>query len=65
MKNMRETIIEMVIDIFDRIGIATPSNFDEIVTFIYNDVNKIADPINFDVDDVNFSFRNWVEKRTV
>ena len=64
MKNKRKMITEMVIDMFDRISTAPiPSNFDEIVKFIYNDVNKTADPINWDVNDVMFSFYKWLETK--
>jgi hypothetical protein len=36
---------------------------DEIVEFIYNDVNETADPINWDVNDVHFSFYKWIETK--
>lgn len=57
----RKEIVSMVIDIFDRIGIDTPSNFDEIADFIYNDVNETADPIDWHDGDVAIAFRRWIE----
>jgi hypothetical protein len=64
MENKKKIIVGMVIDMFDRISTAPiPSNFDEIVEFIYNDVNETADPINWDVNDVHFSFYKWIETK--
>lgn len=57
----KKEITSLVIDIFDRIGIDTPSNFDEIVEFIYDDVNETADPINWHDGDVAIAFRRWIE----
>lgn len=57
----KKEIVSMVIDIFDRIGIDTPSNFDEIADFIYNDVNETADPIDWHDGDVAIAFRRWIE----
>lgn len=57
----RKNVISDVIDIFDRIGIDTPQNFDEIADFIYNDVCETADPINWHSGDVAIAFRRWIE----
>ena len=57
----RQEIVSMVIDIFDRIGIDTPSNFDEIAEFIYDDVNETADPTEWHSGDVAIAFRRWIE----
>jgi len=57
----RQEIVSMVIDIFDRIGIDTPSNFDEIAEFIYDDVNETADPTEWHSGDVDIAFRRWIE----
>ena len=40
----KKEITSMLIDIFDRINIDTPSNFDDILEFVYDDVNETADP---------------------
>ena len=57
----KQEIVSMVIDIFDRIGIDTPSNFDKIAEFIYNDVNETADPTEWHSGDVAIAFRRWIE----
>ena len=52
----------MLIDLFDRIGIDTPSNFDDILEFVYNDVDETADPTEWHSGDVAIAFRRWIEK---
>ena len=52
----------MLIDIFDRINIDTPSNFDDILEFVYDDVNETADPEAWHDGDVAIAFRRWIEK---
>jgi pyruvate/oxaloacetate carboxyltransferase len=56
-------IESMLIDIFDRIGIQTPSNFDDIVKFCVDDVRETADPENWHSGDVEIAFRRWIEKQ--
>lgn len=58
----RKEIESLLIDIFDRIGIDTPSNFDEIAKFCYEDVCACADPVNWHDGDVAIAFRRWIEK---
>jgi hypothetical protein len=59
----KKEIISDVIDIFDRIGIDTPQNFDEIADFIYIDVCESADPINWHSGDVAIAFRRWIQSK--
>jgi hypothetical protein len=58
----KKEIVSVLIDIFDRINIDTPSNFDEIAEFCYNDVCETADPINWNDSDVAIAFRRFIEK---
>ena len=58
----RKEIESLLIDIFDRIGIQTPSNFDEIAEFCYEDVCASADPVDWGDGDVAIAFRRWIEK---
>lgn len=61
----KEEITSMLIDIFDRINIDTPNNFDEILEFVYNDVCETADPVNWHDGDVAIAFRRWIEKDVI
>ena len=54
-------ITSMLIDIFDRINIDTPNNFDDILDFVYDDVKETADKENWHSGDVAISFRRWIE----
>lgn len=56
-------IKSLLIDIFDRIGIQTPYNFEDIFEFVFEDVCDTADPINWNYDDVAIGFRRWIESR--
>lgn len=58
----RKEIASMLIDIFNRINIDTPSNFDEILEFVYSDVEETADKENWHDGDVAIGFRRWIEK---
>lgn len=60
----KEKITEMLIDIFDRINIDIPSNFDEILEFVVNDVKETADKENWHDGDVAIGFRRWIESNT-
>jgi hypothetical protein len=51
----------MLINIFNRINIDTPHNFDEILEFVLNDVNETADKENWHDGDVAIAFRRWIE----
>ena len=59
----RDEIVEFVIDIFDRIGIQTPSNFQKIAEYIYWDVYYTGDWDNWDDGDVAFGFKRWIENQ--
>jgi hypothetical protein len=55
----------MIIDIFDRINIDMPSNFDDILEFVYNDVCETADENNWHDGDVAIAFRRWIESKNI
>ena len=57
-------ITEMLIDIFDRINIDTPSNFDDILEFVVEDVEETADKENWHDGDVAIAFRRWIEEQS-
>jgi len=60
----KKEITSFLIDIFDRIVIDTPNNFDEILEFVYEDVCETADPDNWHDGDVAIAFRRWVEEQS-
>ena len=59
----KEEVTSQLIDLFDRIGIDMPSNFDEILEFVYNDVDETADKENWHSGDVAIAFRRWIESK--
>ena len=58
----KDEIETILIDMFDRIGIQTPSNYEDIVQFCYEDVCETADPIDWNNDDVLIAFKRFIEK---
>lgn len=58
---MKELITEELIDIFDRIGIQTPENFDEIIDFIHSYLEKSKDEV--EQSSVSFGFKLWIESK--
>jgi hypothetical protein len=57
----KDEIETILIDMFDRIGIQTPSNYEDIVQFCYEDVCETADPIDWNNDDVLIAFKRFIE----
>jgi hypothetical protein len=58
----KDEIETILIDMFVRIGIQTPSNYEDIVQFCYEDVCETADPIDWNNDDVLIAFKRFIEK---
>jgi len=56
----REKIAEALIKIFYNIGIDRPSNFEDIVTFVREDVHETASP-RWSSGDVSIAFRRYLE----
>ena len=57
----KDEIESLLIDIFDRINIAIPSNIEDITQFVFEDVCDTADKDNWNDDDVAIGFRRWIE----
>ena len=63
--NKKQVITSMLIDIFDRINIDTPWNFDQILEFVVEDVEETADKELWHDGDVAIAFRRWIESNSV
>lgn len=50
--------------IYQAIGIDRPSNHNEILDFVTNDVQETADPLNWHSGDVAIAFRRWIEAQS-
>tara|TARA_R110000824_G_scaffold239102_1_gene427851 strand:+ start:828 stop:1070 length:243 start_codon:yes stop_codon:yes gene_type:complete len=61
MMSKEKEITSMLIDIFDKININTPNNFDDILEFVVEDVEETADKENWHDGDVAIAFRRWIE----
>jgi len=57
----KDEIESLLIDIFDRINIAIPSNHEDITQFVFEDVCDTADPVEWHDGDVAIGFRRWIE----
>lgn len=60
----KDEIEKVFIHTLSFMGMDTPSNFEAIVQFIYEDVCETADPENWNSDDVTIGFRRWIESQT-
>ncbi len=66
MSEKKKEIYELLTDNFDRMNMETPSNFDEIVDFVYDDIKADDSEVKkfFHIEDlVVFSFRKWMESK--
>jgi len=61
-ENFYKNIEYMVSGLWQDIGIDRPSNHDDIVRFIAEDVEDAADPNNWTSEDILIAFRRWIEK---
>ena len=57
----KDGIEKIFINIITKIGMDIPSNFEEIVHFIYEDVCETADKENWHDGDIIIGFRRWIE----
>ncbi len=48
-----------------KMGMDIPSNFEDIVQFIYEDVCETADEVNWHDGDIVIGFRRWIESNVV
>ena len=63
---MEEKVKSLLIDIFDRINIQTPSNFDKILEFILKHLNsENINMQNLTNEDVDFGFKLWIESNNI
>lgn len=59
----KEQVSSLLINVFNKIGIDIPSNYDEILEYVFNDVNECADPNDWHSGDVDIAFRRWIESK--
>lgn len=57
----KDEIEEILFDLFVRVGMDIPDNYEDIVQFCYEDVCETADPIDWNNDDVLIAFRRFIE----
>ena len=59
----KDEIEKRFINIITRISMDIPSNFEDIVQYIYEDVCETADPENWNDADIVIGFRRWIESK--
>jgi hypothetical protein len=59
MMTRREEMCELLIDLFDRINIQTPSKFEIILDYCYDNITKEE----FNEDDIGFAFSDWIDSK--
>jgi hypothetical protein len=59
----KDEIEEILFDLFVRVGMDVPDNYEDIVQYCYEDVCETADPIDWHDGDVIIAFRRWVESQ--
>lgn len=59
----KDEIERRFINLITKIGMDIPSNFEDIVQFIYEDVCECVDENNWNDDDIVIGFRRWIESK--
>ena len=52
------------VNVYPIIGMDTPHNHEEIVSFIKRDVKETADPKEYHNGDFGIAFRRWIEAQS-
>ncbi len=60
----KDQIERILIDMWATLGMDTPSNYEDIVQYCYEDVCETADPVKWHSGDVAIAFRRWVEAQS-
>jgi hypothetical protein len=55
----KSQMCELLIDLFDRINVQTPSNFVNILNFCYETITEDE----FNEDDIAFAFIQWIDSK--
>ena len=63
LEQKRKEIEKAFIELVSNMGMDTPTNFDKIVDFIFDDVCETADWFDWSNGDVVIGFRRWIESR--
>ena len=58
---MKEFVNKYMLHKWTIIGIDKPTNHDEIVEYIVNDVKETADKVDWHSGDIDIAFRRWIE----
>lgn len=61
-KNMEKEIVYSLLRTLSTIGMDKPSNFDDIVEFIHNDIKETADKEKWNDCDVVIGLRRFLEQ---
>ena len=64
-KEKLNTVRNILMLLWSNMGMDTPENIEEIVQFVFNDVNECADPIKWHSGDVAIGFRRWIEAQAM
>ncbi len=59
----KDEIERRFINLITKIEMDIPSNFEDIVQYIYEDVCETADPENWSDGDIAIAFRRWIESK--
>lgn len=59
----KDDIEAILIDMWAKIGMDIPDNYENIVQDCFEDVHETADPDNWSNGDVAIAFRRWIEKQ--
>ena len=60
----KDTIEEILIEMWAKIGMGIPDNYEDIVQFCYEDVCETADLVEWHSGDVAIAFRRWIEAQS-
>lgn len=59
----KDLVERSLIDMWSRIGMGIPNNYEDIVQYVYEDVCETADPVLYNDSDVVIGFRRWIESQ--
>jgi len=64
-KEKLNTVRNILMLLWSNMGMGTPENIEEIIQFVFNDINKCVDPIKWNSEDVIIAFKHWIEAQAM
>lgn len=64
-KEMKTAISNVLIGLWNEMGMGLPRNHEVITNFIFDDISKIPNPTEWHSGDIAMAFQHWIEVQSM